>query len=706
MKKNFCHKVEYSGSKRLEVFGNQNILDNQWAEKQAVSFTDWMNFVFAKGQNASSLADRDDSNDLQNEALAICEVTRKCEEEQQRKGAILLFRSGEVASAIAAVGEEVSQGKLNVREDRDVLHDLGLHEALFGILFSYDLHWLCLALEVVFQCALPKMHKSMHRNQQRTKNMVKTYVQDHLLSSASISAQFPKQSALFQSQEKRLRGLLRDHLVVKFLSLVLLLDSGRCANLLPVTTLFVRESIYKSSKDVLTSFCRCFMRGEGDLVRHLALIGYKVRFTQVFVDEFDYPVANLAVDLRDGVRLARLMDLLTKSVRFTKQLRVPAGSRLQMWRIMSCFELQHLIDTAAVRSEIDTIRTCGTWRRSVYSDHAAARMAVRVRTSKCNDTVQFLGERQDSSGGLGGELMAWCQSVAEQFEVPVYNLTSCLADGRALCLLVHYYHPTILPTSAIKKTTANLADDPSASDVQKALNGERRNYQLLHKACKEIGGVPLMVAEFDSRQVPEEKSMVALLAYLFMRLTESSEQVRAAIRLQRLFRSKHPMSASVAEAVPTEEAFAVKECCVVADAAPSLSDDRVDDEGAVEAQRDVDNKVSADPPTHHALEAQLAEEKRLRIKAELQSQFDNEKQLLLSLELKVAAASDALRMKSLQAERTTKDAEQYAEAEAHRYALLAADRLSKSEYDARIEVESLLRNSRDAVDRERLWRNS
>jgi len=45
--------------------------------------------------------------------------------------------------------------------------------------------------------------------------------------------------------------------------------------------------------------------------------------------QFDYNMRNIATDLRDGVRLARLVELLTHTKDLSSALRVPAVSRLQ-----------------------------------------------------------------------------------------------------------------------------------------------------------------------------------------------------------------------------------------------------------------------------------------------------------------------------------------------------------------------------------------
>ena len=47
-------------------------------------------------------------------------------------------------------------------------------------------------------------------------------------------------------------------------------------------------------------------------------------------DEFDFTVSNLAVDLRDGVRLMRLVEVLTGEWGLASVLRMPAVSRLQV----------------------------------------------------------------------------------------------------------------------------------------------------------------------------------------------------------------------------------------------------------------------------------------------------------------------------------------------------------------------------------------
>jgi abnormal spindle-like microcephaly-associated protein len=71
----------------------------------------------------------------------------------------------------------------------------------------------------------------------------------------------------------------------------------------------VKDSKVKSSRDVLVAVCRDFLSQEGDITKHLARIGLKVYYSQEPIDEIDYSIDNLAIDIRDGVRLARMTEI-------------------------------------------------------------------------------------------------------------------------------------------------------------------------------------------------------------------------------------------------------------------------------------------------------------------------------------------------------------------------------------------------------------
>lgn len=71
------------------------------------------------------------------------------------------------------------------------------------------------------------------------------------------------------------------------------------------------------------------MHGEGNLIRHLGFLGYKLTYKQSGCVEYDFSTSNLAVDLRDGVRLCKMVR--THPVHVRKLWHLTAGVASQ-WR--------------------------------------------------------------------------------------------------------------------------------------------------------------------------------------------------------------------------------------------------------------------------------------------------------------------------------------------------------------------------------------
>lgn len=53
------------------------------------------------------------------------------------------------------------------------------------------------------------------------------------------------------------------------------------------------------------------MAGEGNLMRHLAQLSYKLHYIQDPLADFDFTLTSLAAELRDGLRLCKLAEVLT-----------------------------------------------------------------------------------------------------------------------------------------------------------------------------------------------------------------------------------------------------------------------------------------------------------------------------------------------------------------------------------------------------------
>ncbi|KAF3047609.1 hypothetical protein E8E12_010800 [Didymella heteroderae] len=99
---------------------------------------------------------------------------------------------------------------------------------------------------------------------------------------------------------------------LRSLMLVLLLDQAKKEDVLS-GCLFQSTSSYKTSVDVLHQLSTMLLPSHGDITRPLGHLQYKVEHVQYPLQEYTYHIENMAIDLRDGVVLTRLVELLVYS---------------------------------------------------------------------------------------------------------------------------------------------------------------------------------------------------------------------------------------------------------------------------------------------------------------------------------------------------------------------------------------------------------
>lgn len=112
--------------------------------------------------------------------------------------------------------------------------------------------------------------------------------------------------------ESKMRIAIHRHALSQIMILVYFLDSAK-KNLLLFDDpcLFEKSSSIKSSEQVLISLCQDCFSMQKSAIKPLASKGISVSHVQHPIDEYDWHVKNLAVDLKDGVCLAKLIDTLT-----------------------------------------------------------------------------------------------------------------------------------------------------------------------------------------------------------------------------------------------------------------------------------------------------------------------------------------------------------------------------------------------------------
>ncbi|KAK1805996.1 hypothetical protein P4O66_013042, partial [Electrophorus voltai] len=507
-----------------------------------------------------------------------------------RRAACQLFTSEGMVKAIQRLEIEVEAKRLLVRKDRHLWKDIGERQKVLNWLLSYNPLWLRIGLETIFGELIP-----LESNSDITG--LAMFVLRRLLWNPDIAAEFrhPKVPHLYRDGHEE---ALSQFTLKKLILLVCFLDKAKESRLIEHDPcLFCMDAEFKTSKDILLAFSRDFLSGEGNLPRHLALLGLTVSHSQTALAEFSFAVQNLAIDLRCGIRLVRIMELFTQDWSLSSKLRMPAVSRLQkvhnvdlalhvlrergvslsdehgtvtdardivdghrektlnlLWKIIFTFQVEILLDVEQLKEEIGFLR----------KTRRAKQMLALLRADKC--AVRSTKERptfQHPSEKIR-LLLDWVNTVCEFYSLKAENFTVAFSDGRILCYLIHHYHPNHLPAEDIHQETTqtiecgyrgnmelnNSSSDSDCSfameqnaneslsvDFKVLLENERSNFQLVNTAVTYLGGVPTMITPEDmSNTIPNEKVVTCYLSFLCARLLDLRNETRAARVIQRAWR--------------------------------------------------------------------------------------------------------------------------------------------------------------------------
>lgn len=236
-----------------------------------------------------------------------------------RSDAIKFYQTKEISLPLNKLTANIEKKQLEVKSDRNIHLDLVLQRGLLELLLCYNPLWLRIGLEVVFNVRL---------NLQSNKDILgmTRFIITNMFKSPYLEQKY---YGKYSQQEKYLDAL-RKHTAKNFLFILFFLDRAKNHRLIKQNPcLFVKQAPYKESLEILKKFASLVLANYGDIVRYLKRLDYVLTHKQTYIDEFDYAFKNLAVDLRDGVRLVKVMEIILMRDDLTKVVRAPAISRLQ-----------------------------------------------------------------------------------------------------------------------------------------------------------------------------------------------------------------------------------------------------------------------------------------------------------------------------------------------------------------------------------------
>lgn len=368
---------------------------------------------------------------------------------------------------------------------------------------------------------------------------------------------------------------------LRSLMLALLLDRAKTTNILP-DCLFQTSSPHKTSVEVLHQLSNMLLPSLGDITRPLGHLTYKVEHVQYPLQEYTYHIDNIAIDLRDGITLTRLVELLLFSPCTlaeyqdeTVTITMPTGELLtsscdlaqkDSWvlsqhlkypaigRPQKVYNVQIALAALSSAPGLPCQVIKGLRAEDIVDGHREKTLSLlwslvgKCGLGKLVDWVQLVKETQrfrrqwysnrdhfegralDSDDeettieldGLAYHkrlLLSWSRSIARMHELRISNFTTSFSDPKALEVIVDAYLPSSL-SYAMKDSNSGLAIKLKAIGCSSSF-------------------VSLFTTQHGAvRTIPSRDFTLLTLSFLASRLIPLSLTHRAASTIQSAYR-KH-----------------------------------------------------------------------------------------------------------------------------------------------------------------------
>ncbi|KAF2085320.1 hypothetical protein K490DRAFT_67738 [Saccharata proteae CBS 121410] len=568
-----------------EDLDRPELYEDSWLTYQEVAITELINKIYDSADNQRDISDADG------------------EEANLRKNLLSIYQEPAIPLLHKRLQASLLYGALSIPKDllykaSRIKDDVGMRRRYIDLfLETYEPNSLRAAAEVVVGRKIPaplKRSSSFNASSSspQRRRAERRAIEDFILAFfvrhedavrvktgfggiASITRSKEPQNDDFGSQAWAWRRT-----VLRSLMLILLLDIAKTRAAIP-QCLFHTSSPHKSSLSVLQGLTDMLLPSLGDLSRPLSHLNYRLHSAQYPLQEYNYHIDNLAVDLRDGVLLTRLVELLLYSSineREDLMITMPTGEILRSTRDLHQKELwtlsQHLkfpclgrpqklfnvqIALSALQgvSGITGYATHGTTAEDIVDGHRENTLSLlwslvgkwgletlidrkeiereiqrfRQRMHATQPMVQLDLDTDNESATAEPEslecytvlLKSWARSIAHLHGHHVANLTTSFSNGQVLEAIVDEYR-TCFPSSA----KATIKGVSSSLGIKLRCIGCSNAFISLF--------VPASPSAI--RPIPSKDFTLIALAFLASRLLPAHRTHRAATTIQMAYRMR------------------------------------------------------------------------------------------------------------------------------------------------------------------------
>lgn len=307
-------------------------LDERSIEKHLIAFKKWLNALVTIPADLDTDCNQKIDvgklfNEVRNKELILAPTKEeqsmnyltKFRLESLRQEAISFFMSEEMQIPCSKVAVYVQKKAISIRTDRNLHLDVVMQRYILELLLCFNPLWLRLGLEVIFA-------EKIHLHSCSDVLGLSTFIVNRLFKDKFLEQRYSKAYTLSDEYA----DYIKKFTLQKVLFLLLFLDKAKTKRIIKHNPcLFLKKSPHKETREILLKFSCELLANIGDITRDLKRLGYVLTHKQNYLDEFNYAFSNLAIDLRDGIRLTKVMEIILLRDDMTDLLRVPAISRLQ-----------------------------------------------------------------------------------------------------------------------------------------------------------------------------------------------------------------------------------------------------------------------------------------------------------------------------------------------------------------------------------------
>ncbi|XP_022139862.1 abnormal spindle-like microcephaly-associated protein homolog isoform X3 [Momordica charantia] len=442
----------------------------------------------------------------------------------------------DILDMMAQVAKNIDDGRLKMKAHCPIVTDVGLKEKATRILMSYNPIWLHIGLHIIF--GGDSLLSTEEVNSELDNAFLKMILEKQFFSHSGLAKGY--------SYNRMVEGLYRpgyyealgNIILKRFLLLVLILDKAKSQSSLPLEygidgvdggspLLFIVQSVIKSSRQMINDFLSSdVMHGEGNLVAHLVIMGYKVSYIQCPLSEYDFKITNLFVDIQDGVRLCRAIQLLLNDYSILTKIIVPSDT--QKKNLANCGKaVQYLKQAGVALCDEDGMITVGDDIANGDKEiilSLLSNMFVHLQLPLIVNKNLLVEEVCKIRGVETSEIvnsthleviLNWIQVVCEYYDIKISSFSS-LVDGKAVWCLLDYYFRKDLQCSSSLKDPTKTNDEESIMSITHC-SDSAYNFILLQKLTSLLGDFPEILQISDILEYGgacSDRSVIILLTFL------------------------------------------------------------------------------------------------------------------------------------------------------------------------------------------------